>query len=62
VLDEATTALDPETEAAVCRTLAGLKGDITILSISHQMAMREVADIVYEVEGGQVRVVSGQTV
>lgn len=55
ILDEATTALDPETEAEICRTLAALKGDVTILAISHQMAMRDVADVVYEVANGRVR-------
>jgi len=48
VLDEATTALDPVTEAAICQTLARLRGRVTILSISHQDAMRQVADTVYE--------------
>ena len=50
VLDEATTALDPVTEAAICQTLVRLRGRVTILSISHQNAMREVADAVYELE------------
>jgi ATP-binding cassette subfamily C protein len=44
ILDEVTTALDPETEAAICDTLVSLKGDLTILSISHQPAMRRAAD------------------
>lgn len=55
ILDEATTALDPRTEEAICDTLARLRGQVTILSISHQTAMRRVADIVYELEGGAVR-------
>lgn len=55
ILDEATTALDPETEAAICDTLGELRGQVTILSISHQPAMRDAADVVYEVEGGRVR-------
>jgi len=55
VLDEATAALDPETEAAICRTLAGLKGRVTILAISHHPAMREVADLILRVENKDVR-------
>ena len=55
VLDEATTALDPVTEASICDTLAQLKGRVTILSISHQQAMRNVADVVYELVGHRVR-------
>ena len=57
VLDEATTALDPATEAAICDTLAELKGRVTILSISHQHAMRRVADTVYELENLGTRLV-----
>jgi ATP-binding cassette subfamily C protein len=55
VLDEATTALDPENEAAICQTLGKLRGEITILAISHQSAVLEVADRGYRVEDGQVR-------
>ncbi len=54
VLDEVTTALDPETEAAICATLQNLPGRPTILSISHQPAMTRVADIVYRLEDGMI--------
>lgn len=54
ILDEATTALDPETEAAICETLRRLRGEVTILAISHQHAMKDAADIVYEVADGRV--------
>lgn len=54
VLDEVTTALDPQTEAEICSTLRRLSGDVTILSISHQPAMTKVADIVYRLEDGSV--------
>lgn len=52
VLDEATTALDPETENAICATLLGLRDRLTILSISHQPAMRKAADVVYRLGKG----------
>lgn len=55
VLDEATTALDPTTEAEICATLRELAGDMTILSISHQEAMRGVADETHELRGGSLR-------
>jgi ATP-binding cassette subfamily C protein len=54
VLDEVTTALDRKTEAAICATLRELRGKVTIVSISHQPAMMEVADLVYRVENGAV--------
>lgn len=53
VLDEATTALDPETEAAICETVAGLRGRITVLAISHQPAWMRIADVVYRVARGR---------
>jgi ATP-binding cassette, subfamily C, bacterial len=59
VLDEATTALDPQTEAEICDTLRGLSGAITIIAISHQPAMKDVADVVYEIDGGRVTEVRG---
>jgi ATP-binding cassette subfamily C protein len=58
VLDEATTALDPENEAAICQTLRKLRGEITILAISHQPAVLEVADRGYRVKDGTVTPVS----
>lgn len=54
VLDEVTTALDRETEAEICATLRELSGRVTIVSISHQPAMMQVADVVYRVENGTV--------
>ena len=50
VLDEATTALDPETEAGITATMRRLAGEVTVLSISHQPAMKQAADIVYRIK------------
>lgn len=52
ILDEPTTALDPETERAICRTIRELSRDVTVLAISHQSAIVEAADVVYRIEGG----------
>jgi len=52
ILDEATTALDPQSEAAICRTLQKLRGNQTILAISHQPAMLEAADRAYRLQDG----------
>jgi ATP-binding cassette, subfamily C, bacterial len=52
ILDEVTTALDPRTEAEICATLAGLKGAVTILAVSHQPAIVAVADLVYHLSDG----------
>lgn len=52
ILDEATAALDPETEKAICQTLKQFKGSMTILAISHQHAIMEVADRVFSLNDG----------
>ena len=52
ILDEATSALDPATEAGICATLRSLRGRLTILAVSHQLAMAEIADEVYRVDAG----------
>jgi ATP-binding cassette subfamily C protein len=52
ILDEATTALDPENETAICNTLRQLRGQLTILAISHQPAVLEVADQAYRLQNG----------
>ena len=54
ILDEATTALDPETEAGIVATVQRLAGMVTVLSISHQPAMREAANVVYRLDKGHV--------
>jgi len=55
ILDEVTTALDPETEQAICRTLKQFKGTMTILAISHQPAIMEIADKVYNLSSGVIK-------
>ena len=54
ILDEATTALDPVMEAGIVATVRRLAGKVTVLSISHQPAMRLAADIVYSLDNGGV--------
>lgn len=57
ILDEATTALDPESEAAICRSVQRLRGEMTILAISHQPALLDIADHVYRLEAGRLTLV-----
>jgi len=59
ILDEATSALDPETEMAICRTLEALRGELTIISISHQSPLVDVADRVYRMADGAATLVAG---
>ena len=60
ILDEATTALDPESEARVLESLTRLRGEKTILAISHQAGIIAVADRIYRVEGGKVFAVGAE--
>jgi ATP-binding cassette subfamily C protein len=56
VLDEATAALDPVTEAGIVATMTGLRDRMTIIAISHQPAMAEAADTVVTLDGGKLSV------
>lgn len=55
ILDEATSALDPESEEVVRQTMETLKGHLTILAISHNRALVEAADYVYQMNAGTAR-------
>ena len=52
ILDEATAPLDPETEREVWKVMTDLRGQMTILAVSHQPALAAVADRIYRVEDG----------
>jgi len=52
ILDEATASLDPKSEAEICATVRRLRGRMTILAVSHQPALLDVADKVYRLEHG----------
>jgi ATP-binding cassette subfamily C protein len=54
ILDEATSALDPASEAALCETLGDLRGKITILAVSHQSGLADIADRVIRMEQGML--------
>ncbi len=53
VLDEATSSLDDETEAAVLETVAGLTPVVTVLVIAHRKSTIESADHVVRLENGR---------
>jgi len=60
VLDEATTALDPESESAVWAAIEELRGSMTVLAISHQTTLLGVADRVYRIAAGTAERVEGE--
>lgn len=54
ILDEATSHLDPEAQAAVIDTVRHLKGRLTILAVAHQGLLIQAADRVYRLAEGHV--------
>lgn len=60
ILDEVTSALDPETEAAIVDNIAGLRGRYTIIAITHRPAWTRIADVQYTFLGGRVTPASRQ--
>ncbi|MGD9507797.1 MAG: ABC transporter ATP-binding protein [Geminicoccaceae bacterium] len=57
ILDEVTSALDPESEREICRNIVELQGRTTVLAVTHRPAFLEIATHVYQIEDG--RAVSG---
>lgn len=52
LLDEATSAMDSKTEQFVLDLLEKLKPNLAILMITHNKAITEIADDIYELENG----------
>ncbi len=50
ILDEATSALDSESERSIMQALTKMRGEHTILIISHRPLIREMADHVIELD------------
>ena len=55
VVDEGMANLDNETEAEIVRTLAGLRGEKTIIVVAHRLPLVRNCDCVYLLEHGRVR-------
>lgn len=58
LLDEATSALDPETEAKICATLKSIAKDVTIIAISHNKALTDIADEIYVLQNKTLKNIS----
>ena len=55
ILDEATSALDNDTESAVMEAIEKLHGEKTMIIIAHRLTTIQNADVIYEVESGEVK-------
>jgi len=53
VLDEVTSALDQQSEAAICRNVTALAHQYTIVAITHRPAWLRIASRVYRVDAGK---------
>ncbi len=54
ILDEATSAVDNETEAAIQRSLARIAHDRTMVVIAHRLSTIRHADVIYVIDKGAV--------
>jgi ATP-binding cassette subfamily B protein len=54
ILDEATSAVDNETEAAIQRSLARIAGGRTILIVAHRLSTVRHADRIHVMDGGRI--------
>ena len=54
ILDEPTSALDSSSEAAICKAIAELKGQITILLIAHRGSLTALADQIITLDQGRI--------
>ena len=54
ILDEATSAVDNETEAAIQRSLDTLKEGRTVIAIAHRLSTIRNADKIYVLEDGKI--------
>ncbi|MCF3642666.1 ABC transporter ATP-binding protein/permease [Rhizobium sp. TRM95111] len=54
ILDEATSAVDNETEAAIQRSLAKMKGKRTVILVAHRLSTVVHADAIHVMEDGRI--------
>jgi putative ABC transport system ATP-binding protein len=54
ILDEATSAVDPETESALSGALARLSSGRTTLTVAHRLSTAEAADLVLVFDDGRI--------
>jgi len=54
ILDEVTSALDPETEAEIVSSIRALSGEFTVIAVTHRPAWTKIADRLYKIDAGRV--------
>jgi ATP-binding cassette, subfamily C, bacterial len=53
ILDEVTSALDPETESEIVSNIGRLRGKYTVVAITHRPAWTSIADHLYQIKDGK---------
>ena len=59
VMDEATAALDMETERAVIDSIRQVKGGKTLLMVTHHMSLANECEYIYKIENRKIVPVKG---
>ncbi|OPZ24686.1 MAG: Lipid A export ATP-binding/permease protein MsbA [bacterium ADurb.BinA186] len=59
VFDEATSALDFQTESEILQTVNGLKGEKTLIIITHRLNTIQGCDRIYEIKEGKMACIKG---
>lgn len=54
VLDEPTSALDPATEETIASSLSRMKGETTIVVVSHRLSTIKSADTIFVIDSGRL--------
>lgn len=60
ILDEVTSALDPETEKEIVSNIRSLADQYTIVTVTHRPAWTEIADRLYKIAAGKATKVATQ--
>jgi len=58
ILDEATSALDSETEHGILSELMALRGNNTVIFVTHRKALLEYCDRIYDFKDGKITEIS----
>ena len=53
-MDEATSSLDSKTEKVIQKSIDQLKGELTIIIISHRLSTVQNCDLIYVLKNGQL--------
>jgi len=54
ILDEATSSLDAENEEEVMKAIRDMKGDKTMIIVTHRLSTIEHCDYIYKIKGGEI--------